>query len=419
MDVSERKSASEISRMTRAAARFARTNNIEEFEMIWFPIFLGLAYECVGLLRLARDGAATPEPYLNAARMTLSMLRDFHDVFAPYLPALRLNGRLRMIYKLLPSVSDLENLERLLNGNLSDRTSAIDLLSGLQTLSRHFLDIQAASVLEYPAVFGREMDSSNKNFRWEEYFHFVTQNGWDTGNNELQDYTPNNVRPSADGSLALVLERAGDRWASGKIKSKAPIPRNGGSLTIEFTPPDYAQGLWPAIWLLPNAAWPTLGEIDLFEAMHRTPDLASLGISTLHFGPRPGQDYVDYHTWGLRLGKFLCEPGKRYVLEFTWTKRDGQWHMRMTVNGAVIWCKSIAHQGPDVLDVPVPHLGKWTKEDLKPDGAGDPVRILREAFDTGAMHLIVNLAFGGNPFCEHGNPERAEFTIHRLQISSE
>ena len=45
-------------------------------------------------------------------------------------------------------------------------------------------------------------------YRWEDDWEYVTQTGVQTGNNELQDYVPGQVRPDEWG-LSLVLQQAG------------------------------------------------------------------------------------------------------------------------------------------------------------------------------------------------------------------
>ena len=48
------------------------------------------------------------------------------------------------------------------------------------------------------------LDSRATGYRWEDEWDFVTQTGAQTGNNELQDYVPEQVRADASG-LSLVL----------------------------------------------------------------------------------------------------------------------------------------------------------------------------------------------------------------------
>ena len=46
------------------------------------------------------------------------------------------------------------------------------------------------------------LDSLASGYRWEDDWEYVTQTGVQTGNDELQDYAPGQVRPDEWGSLA-------------------------------------------------------------------------------------------------------------------------------------------------------------------------------------------------------------------------
>ena len=52
------------------------------------------------------------------------------------------------------------------------------------------------------------LDSLANGYRWEDDWEYVTQTGVQTGNDELQDYVPGQVRPDEWG-LSLVLQQAG------------------------------------------------------------------------------------------------------------------------------------------------------------------------------------------------------------------
>lgn len=114
--------------------------------------------------------------------------------------------------------------------------------------------------------------------------------GW--GNGEEQYYTghTNNLYFDEHGlNLCAHLEEAksGERrfaYTSARIDTKGHFSFCYGKLAVRARLP-VGQGLWPAIWLLPEhqvyGAWPASGEIDILEARGRLPQQVS---GTLHYG---------------------------------------------------------------------------------------------------------------------------------------
>lgn len=270
------------------------------------------------------------------------------------------------------------------------------------------------------AVVAAEWLLDTSNSRWEDEWDFVAQTGADTGNDELQDYRPSQCQQGVNGSLALLLQRSADgRFASGKIRSKrslVALAPNGGIIELLFLPPEntfrneegttwagsFAPGLWPAVWLTPrdDVSWPTGGEIDLVELMHRagSPCSVSAAFSTLHFGPRPGVDAIYDGQWGLSLARFDLGNGVQ-SMNFSWQRTTaGSWLMEQWVNGARVWKQETAYVDRFLDFERGKRFQNARSEDFAKGAAGDPAKIFQKAFDAAPFHININLAFGGAPF---------------------
>ena len=139
--------------------------------------------------------------------------------------------------------------------------------------------------------------------------------GW--GNNELQYYTdrPENVAVG-DGMLRITArdeDFAGSAYTSARVVSRGLFAQAGGRFEIRAALP-LGRGLWPAIWMLPEAGsyggWAASGEIDIMEARGQHPGRID---GTIHYGgawpsnvysgkgyafPR-GQSIADFNTYAV------------------------------------------------------------------------------------------------------------------------
>lgn len=281
------------------------------------------------------------------------------------------------------------------------------------------------------------LDSWEPGFRWENEWDYVTQTGQQTGNNEVQDYVPSQVQLFDNNSLGLVLERGKERrYLSGKIRSKQSLSQlapNGGSLEILFELPknhfrdnnggeywnSLAPGLWPAMWIVPKGvAWPTGGEIDLMEMMHRREraDSALTGFSTLHFGPRRGVDAVYDGHWGLPLASFKWgKNGNEQSLYFRWRRVKQKWLMEQWINGVKVWDQATDYTGRFYNFEQGKNFKGAAAWEFSRRGAGDPATIFQRAFDDLPMYLNVNMALGGTPFGYDQQIDRAlESSVLRI-----
>lgn len=114
--------------------------------------------------------------------------------------------------------------------------------------------------------------------------------GW--GNNEQQFYTghSNNLYIDEFGlnlcarNETIEADERSFSYTSARVDTKNHFSFCYGKLIIRAKLP-VGQGLWPAIWLLPQdqayGPWPASGEIDIMEAKGRLPKEI---FGTLHYG---------------------------------------------------------------------------------------------------------------------------------------
>ena len=102
-------------------------------------------------------------------------------------------------------------------------------------------------------------------------------------NNSLQDYLPEQVTVNG-GNLVITSENLASRglqYRSGLVQSNTL--QKHGRWDIRAKLPT-SKGMWPAIWLLADAPWPSQGEIDIMENRGDQPELTS---SAFHYGTNP------------------------------------------------------------------------------------------------------------------------------------
>ena len=102
-------------------------------------------------------------------------------------------------------------------------------------------------------------------------------------NQSLHAYLPDNV--SVSGGKLIILSTnqpfGNFQYRSGQVISTAA--QRHGRFEVRGKLPT-SRGMWPAIWLLPNAPWPSQGEIDIMENRGDQPFLTS---SAFHWGTNP------------------------------------------------------------------------------------------------------------------------------------
>lgn len=159
---------------------------------------------------------------------------------------------------------------------------------------------------------------------------------WGWGNNELEHYTDSTKNVYVkDGSLHLkatedpkVFEDIDPNrtapYASGKIASQNKFSFKYGRIDFRAKLPT-GNGLWPALWLLPNdqdiyGTWAASGEIDVMEARGRLPGASS---GAIHFGGTwPSNTYLG--------GDYAFPEGQAintdyHVYSVIWEEESIQW----------------------------------------------------------------------------------------------
>ncbi|GFR37331.1 hypothetical protein PRECH8_06270 [Insulibacter thermoxylanivorax] len=151
--------------------------------------------------------------------------------------------------------------------------------------------------------------------------------GW--GNGELQYYTGETANLYIDDQgLNLraqreLVEQDGRQfqYTSARIDTKDHMAFCYGRLIVRAKLPA-GQGLWPAIWLLPQdqayGPWPASGEIDIMEARGRLPKVV---LGTLHYGKDWEHKVVDEHAYEFSEG--TIETFHDYALE--WDEKSIRW----------------------------------------------------------------------------------------------
>lgn len=151
--------------------------------------------------------------------------------------------------------------------------------------------------------------------------------GW--GNGEQQFYTDHSSNLYFDqNGLNLCARRErteqGERsfnYTSARLDTRDHFSFCYGKLVVRAKLP-VGQGLWPAIWLLPQdqtyGPWPASGEIDILEARGRLPKNIA---GTLHYGADFEHKVVDEFPYELESG--TINEFRDYALE--WNADSIRW----------------------------------------------------------------------------------------------
>ena len=179
-------------------------------------------------------------------------------------------------------------------------------------------------------------------------------------NNSRQDYLPGQVSIH-DGKLIITTADEPSRglpFRSGLVISNSK--QKYGRWDVRAKLPA-TTGNWPAIWLLPEARWPSEGEIDIMENRGDHPTIVS---SAFHYGTNPP---YKHHHWS---DDYRAKAGGKDVnFQAGWHVYSCEWDP-----------KQIRFYVDDVLH--------WTLRDEYVDG------FLTKHI--GPMKLLINNAVGGD-----------------------
>ncbi len=133
-------------------------------------------------------------------------------------------------------------------------------------------------------------------------------------------YSPSQV--SVDNGLTLTAQRSsaesglGLSWVSGVVSTegKFSLPAGGWYVQVKAEMPDSSQGLWPAIWFMPDSSSSSVPEIDLFEGGWAGSDPDSLMHTDYGGGV---SEYDDYRDTVYNTGTDLDDGYNVYGIQFT------------------------------------------------------------------------------------------------------
>lgn len=220
----------------------------------------------------------------------------------------------------------------------------------------------------------------------------------DTGlvyNNELQYYSPDNIRIVKDGARNVLQieakreQKSGKAFTSGKLITMGKGDWTYGKVVVRAKLP-VQQGMWPAIWMMPTdeahyGGWPASGEIDIMELIGGKNKDHEV-YSTIHYDAvKPDGSH------GHDQGKFTLPAGESFADEY----HDFQveWlpgMIRFYVDG------KLHHQ-----------VNNW-----QTTAAGQPESYTFPAPFDRPFYLILNLAVGGD---WPGSPE-SEFVSEKMNV---
>jgi beta-glucanase (GH16 family) len=213
-----------------------------------------------------------------------------------------------------------------------------------------------------------------------------TMPGANSGNGEWEYYTPRSVNVAIvntpyGNALQLHAQQEyyqGYNYTSGKVHS-AQQWGPYGFFNIRATVPK-GQGLWPAIWMLPNGGvnqygtWAACGEIDIMETVCNM----NPGYSTLHFGG-PWPQNVQYPNGGSNAYPFGVDWSQPHYFGVEWQPSFMTfWFDASVVNGVV--------QGTRIFTVP---SSVWYSQQA------DGTRWPGNAPFNVPTNIILNVAIGG------------------------
>jgi beta-glucanase (GH16 family) len=196
-------------------------------------------------------------------------------------------------------------------------------------------------------------------------------------NNSLQDYLPQQVTVS-NGNLVITSENIPSRglpYRSGLVTSTAL--QKHGRWDVRAKLPT-STGMWPAIWLLADAPWPSQGEIDIMENRGNEPNITS---SAFHYGSNsPYQHhFVTANQSTINNGQLVNYHQGFHTYSVEWD--------------------------PNQVRFYVDNVHHWTVRDRDVNGF--------LANNIGPMRLIINTAVGGD-FLE--NPNASTIWPQRFEV---
>lgn len=246
-----------------------------------------------------------------------------------------------------------------------------------------------SAVLPVIVLAGTPPDYDGLSILWSDGFKGAAGDSVDTSkwtiadsidtNEEVQSYTkaPDNLQISGGGTVQFVpwVSLSG-QWTSGRIESidtwtpaAGEIMQVEASLRMGSNSAAFAQGMWPAVWMLGDSVhhgteWPACGEIDIFETVNKDGTVYGTVHCTADACYPNGNEGLagtaatdnDWHTYSVKIDRTSNDWTTESV---SWMK-DG--NVYFTVTGATIGDEAvwgtIAHS-PLYLIINLAVGGSW------------------------------------------------------------
>jgi beta-glucanase (GH16 family) len=297
----------------------------------------------------------------------------------------------RILFSLLPESDPRSSASRIATGSVARRAglglssaAALTLLGACGGTSEGVPPGEfIPPVVEYRLVFEDEFDGDSLDTsKWNIDEGDGCPDLCDWGNNELQEYSADNITVSG-GTLRIEGREEAGGYTSGRINTKGKFDFQYGRVEVSARIPS-GKGTWPAIWLLHSdptiyGPWPLSGEIDIMEAFNYGVDGNVQTRSTTHYGlPIPPFD-------GTGSGTDLSANADLTFHEYAVEWEKGR--IRFFVDGVHFQTQTV-----DEYYTYYPADDDGFYDEFSPYNFG-----LEDAPFDQAFHLLINFAIGGNP----------------------
>ena len=210
------------------------------------------------------------------------------------------------------------------------------------------LTLQSHAQESWKLIWNDEFDYNGApdNSKWS----FDTEgNNWNWGNDEQQNYTPEEMKNAwvENGNLIIEARKESYRWygdeetknyTSARLRTYRKADWCYCKIEVRALLPQ-GKGMWPAIWLLPTdevyGGWPQSGELDIMENVGFDPNRIHCNIHTEAYNHKNGTNKgnsvnvsLPYENWHVYRIEWDAESVNYYVDDthvFTFQNEHRTW----------------------------------------------------------------------------------------------